>query len=195
MIRKPSNWESVQEFRDRPKLPLNAYICKVRKAVVQNNSYGNQLCILFDVAEGEYTNFFADEYAGNTNADKKWKGVLRMWLPTDDGSDADENTKRAFKGMVTAFETSNPGYQFDWNEASLSGKMIGIMFRNEEWEFKEKFGWTARPFRAMSIDKVRSGDYTLPKDKPLKTSNSSTFDSNYNSDAFVAVANDEDLPF
>ena len=27
---------------------------------------------------------------------------------------------------------------------------------------------TARPFRAMSVDTVRSGDYQLPKDKPLK---------------------------
>ena len=67
-----------------------------------------------------------------------------------------------------ATQKSNPGYKWNWNEQSLVGRTVGILFRNEEWEFKGKTGWTVRPFRAMSVDTVRSGDYTLPNDKPLK---------------------------
>ncbi len=168
MIRRPNNWNDVQEFSDRPKLPLGAYVCKVRRAVVQSNDFGEQLCLLFDIVEGEFKGFFDADFKASTRADKKWKGVLRQFIPVDDGSEKDEWTKSSFKGMTTSFEKSNPGYQWNWDEASLSGKMVGILFRNEEWEYENKTGWAVRPFRAISVDSVRSGDFTLPKDKPLK---------------------------
>ena len=130
MIRKPNNWNEVQEFSDRQKLPLGAYVCKVKQVRIQDNSFGSQLCMLFDISEGEYAGYFQKDYNGNTAQDKKWRGVLRVWVPNDDGSDKDEMTKRGFKGMVTAFEKSNPGYVWDWNENSLVNKQVGILFRN-----------------------------------------------------------------
>jgi hypothetical protein len=57
---------------------------------------------------------------------------------------------------------------WNWDENSLAGKLVGILFRNEEWEYENKTGWAVRPFRAISIDSVREEDYRLPKDKPLK---------------------------
>jgi hypothetical protein len=96
-----------------------------------------------------------------------------VYIPKDDGSEKDEWTKRTFKGMTAAFEKSNPGYMWNWDENSLAGKMVGILFRNEEWENDEgKTGWTVRPFRAISVDSVRSEDFRLPKDKPLKKNDS-----------------------
>lgn len=203
MIRKPNNWHEVKEFTESVKLPLDAYVCKVKQAVIQHNDYGDQLCILFDIAEGDFGGYYANDYKNNQNKDKKWKGVLRLWLPKDDGSDKDEMTKRILKGAVTAFEKSNFGYNFDWNESSLVGKLVGILFRNEEWEYNGKTGWTVRPFRAISAESVRNGDYTLPKDKPLK--NKTSADS-YNgfadystaattADFGVITGEDEELPF
>lgn len=168
MIKRPHNWNEVQEFTERAKLPVDAYVCRVKRAVVQNNSYGDQLCLLFDIIEGEYKGFYQKDFDTNTQQDKKWKGVLRLWLPKDDESEKDEWTKSTFKGMVTSFEKSNPGYVWNWEENSLAGKVLGILYRNEEWEKDGKGGWTARPFRAMSVDTVRSGDFQIPKDKPLK---------------------------
>lgn len=168
MIRKPNNWNEVKEFTDRPKLPLGAYVCRIKKAVIQSNEYGESLCLLFDIVEGDYRNFYEADFKANTQQDKKWKGVLRQFLPKDDGSEKDEWTKSGFKGMCTSFEKSNPGYVWNWDENSLVGKLVGILFRNEEWKYDGKHGWAVRPFRAISVDSVRSGDFTLPKDKPLK---------------------------
>lgn len=196
MIKRPNNWNEVKEFSDRPKLPLGAYVCKVRKAVIQNNGYGDQLCILFDIAEGEYNGFFNEDFKNNTNQDKKWKGILRTWLPKDDGSEKDEWTKRTLKGVVNAFEQSNPGYQFDWDESSLAGKMIGVLFRNEEWDYNGKTGWAVRPFRALTVDKVRNNDFTLPADKPLNNSAVAAYTTNPVSvDDFAVISDDDDLPF
>ena len=194
MIRKPNNWNEVQEFSDRQKLPLGAYVCKVKQAKVVDNDYGSQLAILFDITEGEYAGFFQKDYASNTAQDKKWRGLLRVWLPKDDGSDNDEMTKRSFKGMTTSFEKSNPGYQWDWNENSLVGKTIGILFRNEEWEYNGKSGWAVRPFRAISADTVRDEEYTLPKDKPLKNKQNTASSYQNSNNGYMEVEDDE-LPF
>ena len=196
MIKRPTNWDSVQEFSsDRPKLPLGAYVCKIRRAIVQPTKYGEQLCVLFDIAEGEHKDYFDADFKANTRTDKKWKGVLRQFVPLDDGSEKDEWTKSSFKGLTTSVEKSNPGYVWNWDENSLAGKFVGIMFRNEEWEYDGKTGWAVRPFRAISTDSVRNGDYTLPADKPLK--NKAAADGGeYNPGGFSEIKDDDgDLPF
>ncbi len=200
MIKQPTNWNDVQEFTEKKQLPLGAYICKIIKATVQGSEYGEQLCIGFDISEGEHAGFYKKEFASNTTENKKYKGVLRIWLPKHDGSEKDEWTKSILKGLVSSVEKSNPGYKWNWDEASLVGRFIGILFRNEEWDYNNKTGWAVRPFRAISVDSVRSGDYTLPKDKPLKNKTVSGYaEPNYGSYQFsdFAVLDDDDaqLPF
>jgi len=195
MIKKPNNWDNVQELGERKPLPLGAYVCKVRQVRVQDNSYGSQLALLFDIAEGEYAGYYHKDFEANTNADKKWRGLMRVWLPKDDGSDKDELTKSLFKGFVTAFERSNPGYTFDWNENSLVGKTIGVLYRNEEWDYNGKHGWAVRPFKAISADTVRDGSYTIPKEKPLSNSGANTTVAPANVPAGYTEVLDEDLPF
>lgn len=202
MIKMPHNWNEVKEYTERAKLPLGAYVCQVKQCRVQDNDYGSQLAILFDIQEGEYKGYFADDYAANQQQDKKWKGVLRIWLPKDDGSEKDEFTKSVLKGMVTAFENSNPGFSWNWYEKSLEGKQIGVLFRNEEWEYDGKSGWAVRPFRAISVTSVREGKFSLPKDKPLvnKASGASyqapapAYVPPSDTNGFVKVDDDE-LPF
>lgn len=202
MINKPQNWENVQVMTDRAKLPLGAYVCQIKQVAVQNTDYGAQLAILFDISEGEFKDFFQKDFQGNQNADRKWRGVLRQWLPKDDGSEKDEITKRIFKGFVTSFENSNPGYKWNWDESSLVGKTVGILFRNEEWDYNGKQGWAVRPFRAMTADKARSGNYVLPDDKPLNNkgyrmgeANDTAFVNN-SQPAFTEVnVDDDELPF
>ena len=196
MMRKPSNWENVQVLSDRQKLPLGAYVCKVKQAKVTANDYGEQLAVLFDIAAGEYTDFYKKDYDGNQNQDKKWKGVLRLWVPKDDGSEKDELTKSILKGFVTAVEKSNTGYKWDWNEGSLTGKLIGVLYRNEEWEYEGKTGWAVRPLRAISTDSVRNGDYTLPKDKPLSSKNGyASTTAPATAQAGFSQVDDDELPF
>lgn len=194
MIKRPNNWNNVQEFSDRPKLPLGAYVCRVKKVVVQSTDWGDQLCILFDIAEGDFKDYFSNDFNANTNEDKKWKGVLKQWLPNDDGTEKDEWTKSSLKGMVTSFEKSNTGYQWDWNEASLAGKLVGILFRKEEWEYNGNHGWAVRPLRAISADSVRNGSYTLPKDKPLKNKWNAGFTAADDLAGFTDITSD-DIPF
>ena len=168
MIAKPINWDAVRAYADSRKLPLGAYVCTIKQAVVASTNYGDQLCILFDISAGEWAGYYQEDYDNNPRDDRKWKGVLRQFLPKNDESDKDEWAKSLLKGLTTAVEESNRGYSWNWDEKSLAGKEIGILMRNEEWEYNGKHGWAVRPFRAISVDSVEDASYVLPKDKPLK---------------------------
>lgn len=206
MIQKPNNWENVRAFSDARKLPLGAYVCIIKQAAVKQTDYGDQLCILFDISEGEWAGYYQDDFDNNPRDDKKWKGVLRQFLPKNDGSDKDEWAKSLLKGLTTAVEESNRGYVWDWNEQSLAKKEVGILMRNEEWEYNGKTGWAVRPFRAISVDSVGDGSFTLPKDKPLKNKAADVYGGSaapeyggYNtapaSDFQILVDDDAQLPF
>lgn len=179
-MRKPNNWENVKESVEFEKLPLGAYVCKILQASVADlRNGGQQLAVLFDISEGEWAKFFTEDFNAQKQSSKfdpKWKGVLRLFLPNEDGSENDEWTKSTLKGFINAVEASNQGFTFDWDERTLKGKYIGIIFRNEEWQNSESgnTGWSVRPFKGISVSKVRSGDYKLPNDKPLKNKVSSS---------------------
>lgn len=179
MIRKPDNWENVQAFSDRKTLPVGGYVCRIKQSAVQPVGDGQQLAVLFDIVEGDYAGFYEDDFRGNTRDDKKWKGVLRIWLPKYDGSEKDGWTLSSLKGFTTSVEKSNPGYTWNWDEQTLKGKLIGIIFRSEEWDYNGKHGWAVRPFRAASVEAIREGDFEIPADKPLKNSTFSDLGSGY----------------
>lgn len=120
--------------------------------------------------------------------------MLRQYLPKDDGTENDEWTKSALKALIEAVEESNIGYHFDFeHEEQLKGKMIGILFRNEQWAMGTRNGWKAQPFRALTVERVRNGKFTLPADKPNK--NAVSIDVAADTDDFATIDDDEDLPF
>ncbi len=192
MIRKPGNWDNVQEPSNRPKLPLGCYVVKIMAAIVEDGSFGQALSVRFDINEGDYAGFYYKDYSASQNIDKKWGGRKYVYIPMDDGSEADERTKSNFKAFVTAVEQSNLGYSWDWDEKSLVGKVVGVVMRNEEWSFNGRHGWSVRPFRFTSADKVRNGMASCPPDKPLQRE--TTADAQSTGYTPVQVDN-SDLPF
>ncbi len=192
-MKKINNWNNVQAISDRPQLPVNGYVCRIMDAKVVSypTSTGGtieKLEISIDVAEGEYKDFYANDYRTQTQEDKRWKGVLRLYVPQDDGTDLDNFSKRKLKSVTDAIEDSNNGFHWDWDETALKNKMVGIVFRNEEWEFDGKSGFIARPFYATSVDAIRGGRFKIPAEKLVdknKVSNTNKQDN----------LNDVEIPF
>ena len=148
-------------------LPAGGYVAKIMNAEVKEYSWGEVLVISFDIAEGEYKDFFATQYRENTNEDKKWKGNFRLTVPQE-GNQYFERQKKTFGNCLACIEESNSGYHWNWNEAELKGKMVGVLFRNKEWEMDGNTGWTTECCTFTTVDDVRNGKFKMPKDKPLK---------------------------
>ena len=187
-------YDKVQATIEREQLPKGAYICIIKNAEVkeykgQNGDF-EKFEVAIDIAEGEYKDFYANDYRMQQSEDKKWRGVLRQYLPKDDGSEKDEWAKSAFKALIIAIEESNEGFHWDWDESKLKGLKVGCLFRNEEWEFDGRNGWTVRPFKFIEAERVKNGKFRMPNDKPLN--NKSVSDNKNSIDISMA---DEDLPF
>ena len=137
MIKKPKNWENVQAAKERAVLPAGGYVVKIIAAKVASYPSSDGSCfekleIALDIDDGDYKGFYDAEYKSQTQEERKWKGVLRQYLPLDDGSDRDEWTKSSLKALTDAVEDSNSGYRWDWDETKLKGKEVGCIFRLEE---------------------------------------------------------------
>ncbi len=173
-------------------LPVGAYIAKILEAKEVEYSWGNVLLISFDIVEGEYKDFFKNDYAANTNEDKKWRGTYRLNRPKDDGTEQDGWTKNTFNGAMYAIESSNNGYHWDWDEKTLKGKSIGVLYRNFEWDINGKTGWSTECGMLLPIDDVRNGKYKPMKDRALKNKQATA---QTNNNGFADTEDDSDLPF
>jgi len=190
---KQYNGAKAQRRAGREILPAGGYVAKILDAQVQTYDFGDMLVLSFDIAEGPFAGFFKQDYAGNPNEDKKWRGTVRLSIPKDDGTERDAWSKNSFNGFIYSIEDSNPGYTWDWNEAMLKGKMIGVLFRNKEWEFRGDRGWTTECCSVDAVSAIREGKFKQPKDKPLK--NSAAAAAPAASNGFSDLGDDGDLPF
>ena len=148
-------------------LPVGGYVANIMNAEVKEYSWGDVLVVSFDIAEGEYKDFFANQYKANTNEDKKWKGNFRINVPQE-GNQWFDSQKRTFGNAIACIEESNSSYHWDWDEAKLKGKLVGVLFRNFEWEVNGNTGWSTECGTFVSVDDIRNGNFRQMKDRPLK---------------------------
>lgn len=197
-MKKINNWDKVEAATDRPVLPAGAYPIMIKAAEEKhfqgNNGAFSRLEVSFDIADGEYKNFFADEYRSQTWDDKKWKGVFRLYVPKEDGTKEDEWTKKKFKAFTNAIEDSNAGYHWNWDESTLKGQCAVCIFRNEEWDYNGRTGWKAQPFIFISTKTYEEGKYKIPDDKPLE-GKVETIEKDFSDFEEVDEIDDSDLPF
>lgn len=191
MITKPKGYDEMPVYEAQEKLPVGGYVLKVIKTKVETYTWGQVLVLAFDVDEGEYAGFYQKNFDAQQQ-DKKWKGTFRINLPKDDGSEKDEWNIKKLKASMTAIEKSNEGYLWNWDETSLKGKLVGGLFGNKEYEYNGQKGFFTDCRALCSVEKIRSGNFTIPKDKLLNAeTNSNEFGV---PEGFTALT-DDDIPF
>ena len=192
---KQYNGAKAQRRAAREILPKGGYVAKILDAKVQNYDFGDKLVLSFDVAEGPYNGFFKRDYNQNPNEDKKWRGVVRLSIPKDDGSEKDGFTKKSFAGWTKSFEDSNKGYVWDWDENKWVGKIIGIVFGETGTKIEGKDVIYTEARFAVDAQKVRDGKAPEAKFKAKNGYNGSA--NNNPDDEFLSVpaGKKEELPF
>lgn len=198
MIKQFSNYENTQAYTEIGQLPRGGYICKIAGAKVEEGTNGQYIKIAFDVAEGDHAGYFQAKFDRNTNEDKKWPGVYSLNVPSDDGSERDNWTKRRFKTFTNALEDSNDGYHFDWDETKFKGKLIGLVFNYREYDFNGQTGMTPNVAKVVSVSDIKENRFKIPEDKFLKNGSSQNNTVNQAAiDGFMNVPSGEaeEIPF
>lgn len=191
MIKQFGDYATTQAISEGGALPKGGYVCKILNAQVVDGPNGQYIKIAYDIAEGDYQGYFRKLFDAKKDENKRWSTYYLLNVPKDDGSENDARTKRTFKTFTNALEDSNEGYHFDWDETKFKDKLIGGLFRFEEYQRNDgkigrstKMGWTC------SVPKIRSGNYKLPDDKLLKPA------ANTSTDFMNIPANiNEEIPF
>ena len=139
-MKKWNGYETTQVIEAKKKLPAGGYICRIIDAKEETYGWGSVLVISFDIAEGEYKNFYREQYE-KQNGTRKWKGTYRLNCPKDNGDPKDEKIKKTFKTFIHHIEQSNQGYKWDWNESTLKGKLFGGIFGEKEYAIEGNTGF------------------------------------------------------
>lgn len=147
------------------KLPAGGYVLRILKC--DDVSDKNRLDFYFDIAEGEYKDFYGEKYKSDTRENKKWGGRF--------SKSYDANNERAlpfFKQFVTAIQNSNKGFVWDGeHEQQFVKKLVGASFREEEYIGNNgKVQTSCKPDMFHSVDKIRKGEFEVRDIKRLDPS-------------------------
>jgi hypothetical protein len=66
---------------------------------------------------------------------------------------------------MEAFEESNSGYHWNWDEQTLKGKKIGGLFNIREYEKDGKVRSATNLAQLVSVKTIKDGTFKLPEDK------------------------------
>jgi len=190
MIPKYKGFEKKKFSSAREILPAGGYVGKILKAEVMQYSWGNQLKISFDITEGDFTDFFRRDWDNNTNEDRKWRGVLKLTLPTGDGTEQDGWKINAVNNLAASLEESNSGYTWDWDETKLKGKLLGFLVREFEWSMNGNFGVSTEASSCTDVESIRKGKFKIPKMRKLKAEQNTASAQSQDS-----ITDPDDLPF
>ena len=167
MIKKPSNWDTVEvmEFDYTP-IELGGHKGIIMKAEEYTSPQSGKTSLKVSVdtaSDDKQPEYFREQYKNDNRIDKKWSNSAIKYISLGE----EENQVKMLKSFITAYENSN-GCQFDWSKdwEQLKGKKIGLVFGMEEYENQDgtlKTNNKLREFR--SIDKV--DNVKIPKIKML----------------------------
>ena len=186
-MNKPQGYDEAQAYGEFETLPAGGYKCIIKKVACETTQAGKEyLKLAIDILEGEFKDFFQKRYDNDTREDKKWGGVWTVF--TEGYNPGTTNSK--FKGLITSVEASNPNFTFNFDEKTLEGKKVGIVFREEDFlgQLDGQVHTAVKPFFAVSYDKAE--DAKIPNKKELS-------DDQYEQafEATASAADNDDLPF
>ena len=177
------NYETVQASSGEFARPTaGGYICKiidVEDVPMNEQGKGDYLRIEYDIADGEFKGYYKeqfDRWGGNWNA-----SFIRSYK---------EKALGMLKHFTNCIEESNAGYEWDWNEKGLIGKLVGLVLGEEEYQNNAKEIKTKLVVKnIVTVEDIKNGNFKIPALKKLtNTTPTSDF-------AFPTPADDSDLPF
>ena len=156
-----NNYENVQASTGEFARPTaGGYICKiidVEDVPMNAQGKGDYLRIEYDIADGEFKGYYKeqfDRWGGNWNA-----SFIRSYK---------EKALGMLKHFTNCIEQSNAGYEWDWNEKGLVGKVVGLVLGEEEYknsagEIKTKLVVS----QVKTVEDIKNGNFKIPAPKKL----------------------------
>lgn len=132
-MKRIDNWDSIEvkEYGEFEKFTLGGKKCKIVN--VKNFTYNGveKISLELDVIDGENKGYFQKKYDERPDSLKFWDDGATISFPADLKEAKD---KTYVKGLITAIESYNSNYKWNWDEQSLKDKFINVNFSLKEYE-------------------------------------------------------------
>lgn len=158
---KIMNWIGVEESTPYQKLPAGGYVVTI--VDVEDKEDREYLNIVYDVSEGPYTGFYADDF-----------GTNNPWAHSFVRSYKDK-ALGMFKAFLARLEESNRQFSIaKWQVHSEPRQLIGLelgivvqteLYTNGRGEDRERLNVVG----VYASQDIRNGDYKLPEPKDART--------------------------
>ena len=160
MINRIDNFNPSQPTGERMTLPAGLYEAHVIAARVDDPEDKPVLLIQVEIDKGDYKDFFHKQYDSQRGGQypAKYKGVYRAQLPDGRDEEHDARRQKTLEGVAWAFEQSNPGYHWGWDESALMGLKIGLNVREREYYYNKRFGTVTEIGRLESLAAMNDPD-------------------------------------
>lgn len=159
-------FDSVQAIHGRQgALPGGPYVAVVVRAKEDVTGYGNPcLKVVYDIMEGQFAGKYADI---NGDPEQDWRHEVEI--------DTAEANGARLKALVDAIAASNPGWQWDWNEQGMVGRVFGLVLQERKvtrtkGKNKGKDATYLDFWDAVPADAVRAGQVPVPPVNDKRTS-------------------------
>lgn len=185
---KKLDMSNVKEAGDSSRLPAGAYICAIRK--VEDIPSKEYLKVTYDIVKGEYAGYYDSLRADHQ--DWAWVGAYTKSYK--------QKALPMFKRFCSAVSKSNGNYVFDGgdvnaDEATLVGKLLGLVLREEEYYGNDGDKKTRLVvYKEFPTDKL--ADQKVPDVKRLEEDGPALQDAPAASTDFINVPDGDDgVPF
>lgn len=134
-MRPIENWDKIApvETGKAQRLPAGGYVCRIMDVQEDVSKNGrSMLKIALDISDGAYAGIFTKRF--NQLAESALRsGKDRPKWPCIYYQLTDGEFEGRFKYVINCVEEANPGYRWNWDEKSLKNRIIGGVFREEEF--------------------------------------------------------------
>ena len=170
-MKAPTGWNNVKPMTGESKevLTEGGHGCVITMAECITENWGGQdeekLRLEIDIKEGSSLDgFYSRQFQKKLKfaSNPKWPGEIKQSTTTKEG-----DTNPFFKGLITAIEDSNPGYNFErtgYDEKTLIGKKVGYVFRDEPFVASDgAIVHYVKPAWACKYDEAKDQPIPTPK--------------------------------
>ena len=193
---KPEGYDNIPEntIGEYQRPTAGPVVMKILKAKDVISSNDRPMLVLYlDIAKGPFAGHFKKlyDFLKSKNTEAKWPCIHRRCQDGDQVA--------YLKSDIKAIEESNLGFKFNFDENTLSGKLVGCMLGEKEINIEGKIA--LEPRWLCSAKKAESGTLTTPNKKPFdgtkrpQTKTASTEDAPTHTDADFVPSEEGDLPF
>ena len=159
------DYDEIKVTENKPTLQVGGYECIIKNVKHFEYNGVRKVSLELDIATGEFKDYYQNKYDERGENAKYWDDGATLSFLEEPKEDKD---KSYFKGLLTAIQSYNPNYKWNWDEKTLIGKNVIAVFGEEEYKDNDgnvKVSTKVVEFR--SLEAYQKGLIKVPEFKKL----------------------------